>query len=164
MPVAARGGLSELPLEAVSARAGVTRNLLYHYFPRGRRDLALAVLTEAERQLDLAEPGPSDPLPRMLDHALAPTHAWRIHRWAAAAPDPEIREIAGQAADQLALKLALVHLSTPDPGALRMTALRGYVAFAETALDSGRALGLPRSALLGLLGRTLRATLDAARG
>jgi AcrR family transcriptional regulator len=164
MPVAARGGLGSLALETVAARAGVTRNLLYHYFPRGRRDLEIAVVGEAERQLDLTSLGEGDPLPRLLEHALAPTHAWRIHRWAVACADPDIRHIAAQAADQLALKLSGLHLATADPEPLLITALRGYVAFAETALDSGRAMALARPALLELLSRTLAATLDAARG
>jgi AcrR family transcriptional regulator len=129
-PLVARSGLGTLALDAVSARAGVTRNLLYHYFPRGRPDLLIAVVGEAERQLDLAGPADSDPLPRMVEHALAPTHPWRIHRWAMAHPDPEIRALAGEAVDRLVLKLSSVHLAKRDPDPLALTALRGYVAFA----------------------------------
>ncbi len=155
MPVAARGGLGNVALDAVAARAGVTRNLLYHYFPRGRRDVEIAVAGEAEGQLDLADPTESDPLSRMLEHALAPTHAWRIHRWAVASPDPEIRDIAGRATDQLTLKLSRLHRLDDDLEPLVATALRGYVAFAEAALDSGRSMALSRPALLELLRRTL---------
>jgi AcrR family transcriptional regulator len=163
IPVAARSGLGNLALDVVSARVGVTRNLLYHYFPRGRRDLEIAVVAEAERQLGLAE-AQVDPLPRMLEHALAPTHAWRIHRWAEASSDPEIREIAASTVHQIVLALSRHELSPGEPGPLLATALRGFVAFAETALDSGRAMSLPRPALSALLNRTLTATLDAARG
>lgn len=163
MPLAARAGLSDLALDAVSARAGVTRNLLYHYFPRGRADLVIAVVTEAERQLNLAEAGQGDPLARMLDHALAPTHAWRIHRWAAAHADPEIRELAAETEEALVRGLCSIHLATRDADPLVRTALRGYVAFAATALDAGRAAGLPRVPLARLLSDALPAILATAR-
>lgn len=163
MPVAARGGLGNVALDVVAARAGVTRNLLYHYFPRGRRDLEIAVVGEAEGQLNLAGATESDPLPGMLEHALAPTHAWRIHRWAVASSDPEIRDIASRATDRLTLKLARLHRFNDDLEPLVATALRGYVAFAEAALDSGRSVALRRPALLELLRRTLVAALEAAR-
>jgi AcrR family transcriptional regulator len=159
MPVAARVGLANLALDVVSGRAGVTRNLLYHYFPRGRTDLRLAVLTEAEDQLNLAGTPDADPLPRMLDHALAPTHAWRIHRSAVAASDPELREVADRSVDALVVRLSSLQLATRDPEPLLRASLRAYVAFAETALDGGRAAALPRPVLLELLTQTLAATV-----
>src|SRR5216683_6807591 len=51
MPIIAAHGYAEFSLEELAARAEVTRNLLYHYFPRGRRDVALAVAEEAGRRL-----------------------------------------------------------------------------------------------------------------
>ena len=50
MPLMARQGPIELSLEAVAERVGVTRNLLYHYFPEGRGALVAAVVQEAERR------------------------------------------------------------------------------------------------------------------
>ena len=47
LDLVAEGGYSGLTLDAVAERAGVTRNLIYHYFPRGREDLALAVVGRA---------------------------------------------------------------------------------------------------------------------
>ena len=51
MPVVAEEGFADFSLGRIANRAGVTRNLLYHYFPRGRPDVALAVADEAGRQL-----------------------------------------------------------------------------------------------------------------
>src|SRR5947209_12590199 len=88
MPLLARHGPADLSMDDVAARVGVTRNLLYHYFPGGRADLVSVVVDAAERQI-LGPPGQRDPgaaLSRILDHALAPTHAWRIHRMARALP------------------------------------------------------------------------------
>jgi len=42
--VVADQGFTEFSLEEVAAHADVTRNLLYHYFPRGRPDVAVAVV------------------------------------------------------------------------------------------------------------------------
>ena len=47
LALAARQGQAGLSLDDVAERAGVTRNLLYHYFPRGRLDVFLAALTRA---------------------------------------------------------------------------------------------------------------------
>ena len=51
MPVVAEQGFTEFSLDDVAARADVTRNLLYHYFPRGRADVALAVAEAAGHRL-----------------------------------------------------------------------------------------------------------------
>jgi AcrR family transcriptional regulator len=163
MPLAARTGLTDLGLDGVASRAGVTRNLLYHYFPRGRADLVLAVVTEAERQLNFSSPIDEGPLARLLDHALAPTHAWRIHRAALAVQDPQVRSVVGRRLEELTLELSRASLGTDDPPPLARAALRGYLGFAEAALEEGRSAGLPRSELLGLLKDTLVATLGAAR-
>src|SRR5436305_6280772 len=115
MPLLARQGPMELSLDAVARRAGVTRNLLYHYFPGGRIDLVAAATEEAERQLLGPGGAASGPLPpadgqdalsRILDHALAPTHAWRIHRMARAAGGPAAREIVERSTERVAGALA----------------------------------------------------------
>ena len=51
LEVAAGQGYSGLSLDDVAERAGVTRNLLYHYFPRGRLDVFLAAADLAGREL-----------------------------------------------------------------------------------------------------------------
>ena len=58
MAVIARQGFAEFSLDAVAQRAGVTRNLLYHYFPRGRLDLFLAALDRAGSELTHRGVGP----------------------------------------------------------------------------------------------------------
>ena len=157
MPLVARHGPAELSLDDVAARAGVTRNLLYHYFPGGRSDLVGAVVEDAERQLV----GPAQPhdvnhaLARVLDHALAPTHAWRIHRMARAMP-----ALAGllEETDRAAIQ-AIRDFTGVESSALTDVALHGYVACAEAVLDRGRIAGLPRGCLLPLLAQTLRAVV-----
>jgi AcrR family transcriptional regulator len=162
MPLVARQGLGCLSLEDLARRAGVTRNLLYHYFPRGRADVVAAVVEEAERQLGAAG-GPTNALAAMIDHALAPTHAWLIHRMAAGESDSAVRATLARVVQERIEALEVNHPFTAEQRPVAETSLRGYLGFTEAALDRARALGLPRSELLRLLDQMLLAALDAAR-
>jgi AcrR family transcriptional regulator len=159
MPLASRHGPAELSLDDVAKRAGVTRNLLYHYFPAGQADLVSAVVDEAERQL-VGQSPPQDldeAISRLLDHALAPTHAWRIHRMARGLP-----ALAGrlEATARTAID-ALRDFTGVEPSLQTELALSGYVAYAEAVLDGARVAGVPRQDIRSLLTRTLRAVAAA---
>lgn len=172
MPIVARQGLGEFSLDAVAERAGVTRNLLYHYFPRGRADIVLAVIARAGQQLTqgwvLDE---SLPLPdrlaanfsRIMDHALAPTHAWRIHRMGRASPDPEVAAVIARFVEVVISSIAFNHLHTRTPPYLVRLALQGFLAYTETVLEEARVAGLARPQVADLLARTLTATIAAAQ-
>jgi len=172
MPIVARQGLGEFSLDAVAERAGVTRNLLYHYFPRGRADIVLAVIARAGQQLTqgwvLDE---SLPLPdrlaanfsRIMDHALAPTHAWRIHRMGRASPDPEVAVVIARFVEVVISSIAFNHLDTRTPPYLVRLALQGFLAYTETVLEEARVAGLARPQVADLLARTLTATIGAAQ-
>jgi AcrR family transcriptional regulator len=172
MPVVARQGFGEFSLDAVSERAGVTRNLLYHYFPRGRPDIVLAVVTRAGEQLTQGwMVDESLPLSdrwaanfsRIMDHALAPTHAWRIHRMGRASLDPEVGAVLARFVDVVTSSIALSHLDTSTPPPLVRLALQGFVGYTETVLEQARQAGTPRRDVAELLAQTLTATLGAAR-
>jgi AcrR family transcriptional regulator len=69
----------EVSIEDIAAKAGISKNLLYHYFA-GKRELFLAVITEAsDAMLAATEPDPSlEPVARLnasldahLTHAVA---------------------------------------------------------------------------------------------
>ena len=51
MTAIARDGIDGRLLEDVGEAAGVTRNLLYHYFPRGRQDTVIAAADRAGREI-----------------------------------------------------------------------------------------------------------------
>ncbi|HWE34727.1 MAG TPA: TetR/AcrR family transcriptional regulator [Solirubrobacteraceae bacterium] len=171
MPVLARRGLRDYSLEEIAERAGVTRNLLYHYFPRGRPDVTLAVAERAAEQLTadwaVDETVPlaqrlADNFNRIAEHAMRPTHAWQIHRLARAASEPELREMVARFVRVVIANVAQNHLGTADPPALVRLALKAYVAFAETALDEARVTGADRHQVTSVLANTLLATIDAA--
>ncbi len=159
MPLAARQGLADMSLDDLAQRAGVTRNLLYHYFPRGRVDLMLAVVQEAERQLCESTANGAEAI---LDHALAPTHAWRIHRMAAGAAGPEIRATVAESNAILAHTLARARPKTPDTPPAADLAIHGHLGFAEALLERARITGAARAEVSRLLEANLAAALDAA--
>lgn len=173
LPLLARAGPLSVSLDDVAERAGVTRNLLYHYFPAGRVGLLAAVVEEAERQL-LGDRSPArspeqppgarspeeldDALSRVLDHALAPTHAWRVHRLARGMGDPVIAAIIQSTTEEVASALAALHPGDRQPEA--ELALRAYVDFAESVLDGARLASLPRAEIRRLLSHVLRAVVS----
>ncbi|HTT30275.1 MAG TPA: TetR/AcrR family transcriptional regulator [Solirubrobacteraceae bacterium] len=171
MPIVAEQGFGEFSLDEIADRADVTRNLLYHYFPRGRDDVILAVVGRACRELSedwvVDESLPlSDRLTanfaRTMGQALAPSVAWRVYRRARAAGQPEIDEIVAVYTEKVISSISLNHLGRSKPPALVHLALTGFVAFAEAALDEARITKAPRKRVMKLLSDTLSATIQAA--
>ena len=122
LAVAAEQGYAGLSLDDVAERAGVTRNLLYHYFPRGRLDVFLAALERAGDELTgdfivdpdqpLAErlAANTDARDRACRHARAtPGSSWRHARSAA---EPEIQALRDRYRDEIVTGMALNHLGT----------------------------------------------------
>ena len=169
--VAAREGFAELSLEAVASEADVTRSLLYHYFPRGRSDLQVAAARRAGAELSAG--WVTDPeLPReermatnfgrMLDHAFGPSPAWSVYRQARTSADPQIRRAGDTYRDRVAESIALNNTGQADPSPLLRTAIFGFLAFGEEAVEEARARDLPRNQVLVVLARTLDAAITAA--
>src|SRR5690242_10319899 len=170
--VIAKQGYADFSLDEVAERADVTRNLLYHYFPRGRQDLFLAAVHRGGEQLtaDWAT-DPDVPLAdrlaanfaRMFEHARGATPAWQADRQARATADPAILAACRVYVDRIVGLVAQNHLGTDDPPPLQRIAIESYLAFAETAVAEAQARAVPEEELLGLLGRTLVAAIDAVR-
>jgi AcrR family transcriptional regulator len=173
MPIAAEQGVADLSLVDGDAEADVSRNLLYHYFPRGRPDLVRAVAEAAGHRLtgdwvtDEAIPLPERLAmnnARMIEHAMKPSDAWTIYQLARGAPDPELRETVERFVEVVVEATSLNQLGTADPDPLARVALKGYLGFFGAVLDEARATGTPPEQLLGILSETLVAALAAATG
>jgi AcrR family transcriptional regulator len=172
LAVAAEQGYAGLSLDDVAERAGVTRNLLYHYFPRGRLDVFLAALERAGDELtgDFIV-DPEQPLAERLlantmhsiQHAAKPSDAWRVLRHAHVATEPEIAALRNRYRDLVVTGIAINQLGTDDPPALARIALRAYLDYHQTALDEWRGSDVDRETLLGLLEDVLMANVAAAR-
>jgi len=171
MPVVAEQGFAEFSLDDVAARADVTRNLLYHYFPRGRSDVALAVAEAAGHQLtDEWITDESIPLAermianngRMIEHAMEPSVPWTIYRHARSATDAELRETMDRFTEVVIAAVSLNNLGVEQPPPLARAALKGYLAFFGAVLDEARATSTPPERILPILNQTLAAALNAA--
>lgn len=172
MPIVADQGPSDFSLDEVTSRSGVSRKLLYHYFPRGRPDVVLAVAERAGHELtDDWIVDETIPLPerlaantaRMIEHAMRPTDAWRIYRLVRGSADPELADTVDRFVDIVVSSVALNQLGTADPPPLARIVIHAYMAFFESALDQARTSAVPLEQVTGMLGDTLVAAMQAAR-
>src|SRR5882757_3640608 len=124
LEIAARHGFENLAFEKVANRAGVTRNLVYHYFPGGRQELLEAAVHRAGEQLSRGwVTDPDVPLGerlaanlnRMMDHAAEPTDAWQLYRQGRGSVDPTLLQIAALYREQVIGNISLNQLGTSKP-------------------------------------------------
>ncbi len=159
--------LDELTIEGLSAQAGVSRGLLFHYFgsKQGlRRDV---VRTARDSMLRATEPsGDLDPGARLRDTLTRIVQFVRDHRGTffslvrgVASGDAEVREVVEQARVLQADRVIAVflELGVADSRMLRI-ALRSWVAFAEEALvESALNTEMPSDEIVAFLERSVRA-------
>jgi AcrR family transcriptional regulator len=172
-PLVAEQGIAGFSLDELARRADVTRNLLYHYFPRGRPDILIAVGERAGHELtDGWVMDESIPLQermaanfeRFFAHAEEPSVAWIIHRLGRASNEPELHAIIDRFENVVITAVSLNNLGTDDPPPIARVAIKGFIAFSETVLDAARTSGMPREQVVGLVASTLAATMQAVRG
>lgn len=170
--VVATEGWTGLTLDAVAERAGVTRNLIYHYFPRGRLDLFLAAVDRAGRTLTEGwltdDEVPLDErlatnFSRFFEHAVEPSDVWLVHRQGRLLGEPEVSLLGERYRAIVVSAVALNHFGTEHPGPFAEAALRSFLDFAEKALDECRERGLDREDLYRLLADTLLTVVASAR-
>ncbi|MEE1757228.1 TetR/AcrR family transcriptional regulator [Streptomyces sp. SP18CS02] len=135
----APGGVS---LDDVAEAAGVSRPLVYRYFPGGKQELYEAALRSAADELELcfAEPAagpPTERLARVLDRYLAFVDGHdagfsALLRGGSVAETSRttaiVDEVRRAAAEQI-----LVHLGVPRPGARLRMMVRTWIAAVEAA-------------------------------
>ncbi|WP_189131136.1 TetR/AcrR family transcriptional regulator [Wenjunlia tyrosinilytica] len=141
----------EVSLDDVAAAAGVSRPLVYRYFPGGKQQLYEAALREAAQELSerFVEPAQGTPTQRLsnaLDRYLAFVDE-RAAGYAALLRGGCVAETSRTNAivDEVrrrALEQILVHLDVPEPSPRLVLAVRSWIASVEmvslTWLDQGR--------------------------
>jgi AcrR family transcriptional regulator len=167
----AQHAYEEISMREVAEAAGVSKPLLYHYFPSKIELFKAAVAEKALELGQLIEPSgqgtPLEQLTRGLDAYLA----WienNAQTWSklmqSAATLPEARELV-ESFRQRTMELVLTELagrSKPRP-ALR-TAIKGWLGYMDAAiLDWTQAKDLPREKLRELLVAAFAAALFAAQ-
>ncbi len=172
MPLVAEQGIAGLSLDEVAQRAEVTRNLLYHYFPRGRDDIMVAVGERAGHELtDGWLTDESIPLEqrmasnffRFFAHAREPSLAWRVYRLARASTDPGLHAIINRFQDVIVQGVSQNNLGTPDPPPIARMTIKAWLAFGETLFDEARESQVPQEEVLQLLAETIQTTMNTIR-
>src|SRR5712671_3872338 len=158
-PLVAEQGIAGFSLDELARRADVTRNLLYHYFPRGRPDILIAVGDRAGHELtDGWVTDESIPLPermaanfqRFIAHSEEPSVAWRIHRLGRASNEPELHAIIDRFEDVVIAAVSLNNFGTADAPPIARLGIKGFIAFSEAVLDAARETGIPREQVVML--------------
>lgn len=159
-----------LSTDRVAAAAGISRGLLFHYFPT-RDDFLVAVATDAaDELLEVLDPDPSLPplaqlrssLAAYVDHITVHRETYLALIRGAAGGKPELLAVFDRTRGVLADRiLEGLDLSPGDDPRLRYLA-RGYIAFAEelavtwlrdpAELGRDELLATLELALLGMLG------------
>ncbi|MEJ7728041.1 MAG: TetR/AcrR family transcriptional regulator [Polyangiaceae bacterium] len=168
----------EVSLEDFAAAAGVSKGLVYHYFP-GKRDLYVATLRlAASRLLTRTEPDLALPkalrlhqgLTAYMDYVEGFAKSYVALLKGGIGYDAEAAEVVDEVRRVIADRVltALGVPTTDVPPALRF-ALRGWVGFVEaTSVDwlatRGSGAGLSKEALLHMWVAELASSLNIAQG
>jgi AcrR family transcriptional regulator len=171
-PLVAEQGIAGFSLDELARRADVTRNLLYHYFPRGRPDILIAVGERAGHELtDGWVTDESIPLQermatnfqRFIAHSEEPSLAWKIHRLGRASQEVELHAIIERFEDVVISSVSINNFGTADPPPIARLGIKGLIAFSEAVLDEARNRGMPREQVLQLVAQAGAATMQAIR-
>lgn len=159
--------IDELPIDRVAAEAGISRSLLFHYFPT-KRDYYTAVVRAASRRfLRAATPGDDVSPPERLRAVLEGLAAFIERRQepylsfvrGAAGGDPWLSEIHEETRRGL-VDLIVGALDEPPTPALRLQ-VRGWIGYAEELIVVALREGAPtRETLIPLLERALHRLTD----
>ncbi len=158
----------QVAIDRIAKAAGISRGLLFHYFPTKRHYHVAVVRAAAEHMLEVTEPDPDVPLAERLRASLGAYIDFVADNQAlyvslvrgAAGRDEELQEIFDQTRTRIADRITAnlgVDRTTP---ALR-TLLRGWIGFAEDSpLDWLQHGDLSRDTLVALQERALVRSLD----
>jgi AcrR family transcriptional regulator len=168
----ARHAYEELSMARIAREAGISKALLYHYFPSKQAYFA-ATLEQAAAELSAQiEPDPSLPPEQQLAASLDAYLDW-VERHADAYAKlirsvgavPEVRELVERVREATADRITAGLVPGAEPAPALRTAVRGWLWFVDGAvLDWLDHRDLDRAALHGLLLGTLLGAVGSAGG
>ncbi|WP_235900518.1 TetR/AcrR family transcriptional regulator [Lolliginicoccus suaedae] len=162
-----RRPLHQITIDEVAIAAGISRSLLFHYFPT-KRDYYAAVIRAASKRLLRAarQAGTATTIEDMLDGYLSfieRRHQPYVALFQSSGSEDWIREILAETRAALVDQLIdLLDLDEP-PSELLRAGLGAWLSFAEElALAWARTSAGSRQAILGMLNDTLHAVVRSA--
>lgn len=167
--VFSREPYDEMSIDRIAQAAGISKGLLYHYFPT-KRDFYVACLDEAARQLvertRVDEGSPEQrarrSLDAYLDYVAAHGPAYVALLRGGIGFDPEVAAIVERTRTHFVERL-LEGIGVAEPDPLLRAALRGFIGFVEAAsLDWVAHRDLERDAVRDLLLALLPPLLQTA--
>jgi AcrR family transcriptional regulator len=164
--------LEQVAIDDVAAAAGISRGLLFHYFPT-KRDFHVAVAEAAAAEL-LARTDPDPglaPLARLqaavaayVDYVADKRDAYVAFVRGSSGGDPQILAVHDRTRTAFTLRV-LDGLGLPSPPPRVRVAVRGWVAFTEEVTVDWLAQGdLTRAEVLDLLDEALVALVTMSQG
>jgi AcrR family transcriptional regulator len=169
VPLVSQVPYHELSLDAVAEAAGISRPLVYRYFPTKRAFYVEALRFAAEQLLDLiAEASVGEPeqalrggLSTYLGYVEEHAQAYRTILRGDLGGDPEVIAIVDGVRQAISRRvLSFLRREEPLPPLLRLAVL-GWIGFVEAvSLDWAERGDVPRSVLTEALAGTLALALD----
>lgn len=160
----------EISVDELAERAGISKGLLYHYFPSKRELYVACVRSAVEDMLAACEPAADAPPDRRLEASLdafidyveRDMAAFRNLLRGGSDNHPEVEQILSDMRRRLTRRLA-GYLGIDAPDAVTLYCLVGYVGFASfTCMAFSSEGGIGRDALRRLLSDQLRSALQSA--
>ena len=165
----ARYSYEELSMARIAREAGISKALLYHYFPSKQAYFAATLEQAAAELAEVTRPDPEKPPVEQLAGSLDAYLGW-VERHMGAYDKlirsigavPEIRELVERVRDETSERI-LAGIAQGEPGPALRAAVRGWLWFMDgVVLDWIEHRDLDRSRLHGLLLGTLLGAVTAA--
>jgi AcrR family transcriptional regulator len=166
----ARHGYEELSMARIAREAGISKALLYHYFPSKQAYFAATLEQAASELAQATEPDPTRPPVEQLSASLDAYLAWVERHMGAydklirsVGAVPEVREIVERVRDETAARILSGIAPGREPGPPLRAAVRGWLWFMDgVVLDWIEHRDQDRRRLHGLLLGTLLGAVTAA--
>jgi AcrR family transcriptional regulator len=165
----ARHGYEELSMARIAREAGISKALLYHYFPSKQAYFAATLEQAAAELAAVTQPDPGKPPVEQLSASLDAFLAWVERHMGAydklirsVGAVPEVREIVDRVREETAQRI-LAGLTNQQPEPALRAAVRGWLWFMDGAvLDWIEHRDIDRRRLHGLLLGTLLGAVTAS--
>ncbi len=162
-------GYDELSMARIAREAGVSKALLYHYFPN-KRDLFEATLAHgAEEHLARTQPDPDSPPAEQFNRSLEAFLTWiesnpgAYEKLMRSAGVPEVRELIDRVREETAQRILARVAPDGHPSPQLRSAVRGWLWLMDgVCLDWVRESDMTRSEVHALLLGSLLGALTAA--